>query len=981
MTPVSGIPQPLIEDAKYKWSRFRASAKKRHITLPDRNDFIDQAHKVFVFSDFMAKACIRDPQILADLVQTKDLQRKYRPLTYRDRLQPSLAELIKPPLPVDIARTRIESIIRQQISGLQPILRRFRMREMIRIGWRDLTGWADLTETMLDLSCLADACIDQSLTLLYDLFCTLFGTPTAKDGSRQFLAVIGMGKLGGFELNFSSDVDLIFAYPETGHTRGKPAPVGNDEFFARLCRALIRVLGEVTREGFVFRVDARLRPDGENGPIVVSFDSMEQYYQYQGREWERYAWIKARIVAGDKKAGEGLLKRLKPFIYRRYLDYGVFESLRDMKHNISLEVKRRGMDRNIKLGSGGIREIEFFGQIFQLLRGGVVPVLQQRPIQTVLQALGHENLISAQTCRDLSQAYDFLRMIENRLQEFSDQQTHTLPHDSLNRLRLAASMSFEDWKSFAVHLKHHRDTVHAHFESLLESGEVVAPVDDAEKDEMSTLAGVWQDSIEPAQGQQLLQRAGFENPEDILGLLDNLKATPETRALSPTGRNRLDRLIPHVLQEVGRSGKPNLAMKHVVDLLQAIEQRTTYIALLLENPAALKHLVRLVSASSWIASYLTRHPVLLDELLDPRTLYVPTEKGLLQKELRQRLQRVAPDDLEYQIEELCIFKQINTLRAAAADVSGVLPLMRVSDYLSYIAEAVLDEVVELSLNHLIRKHGHPVCHLNQQSCDKGFSIIAYGKLGGLELSYSSDLDLVFLHAGVRGLTQGGPNPIESSQFFARLGQRVIHILTTPTAAGVLYETDMRLRPSGSSGVLVSHYRAFREYQLTDAWTWEHQALLRARSILGDKQLIHWFKQTRREVLTRYRDKLDLKAKVVDMRNRLRKEQKSTGSNFFDLKQGHGGMVDIEFLVQYLILLSSHEYHKLVKWTDNVRLLNSLSRANILDEKTAYFLRMAYLIYRAYAHRLSLEEKPALVSRDKFQELRHAVIGLWKSYLG
>lgn len=979
MAPVPGIPQHLIEDAQGKWNQFCASANQRHISLPDSNDFIDQAHKVFAFSDFIAKASIRDPQILDNLVNTQDLQQKSLPESYRNKLQQVIGELMKAPGSEEISHP--ESIIREQISGLQPILRRFRMREMIRIGWRDLTGWADLSETMRDLSWLADVCIDQSLALLYTLFCALFGTPTAKDGSQQFLTVIGMGKLGGFELNFSSDVDLIFAYPETGHTQGKPAPIGNDEFFARLCRALIRVLGELTQEGFVFRMDTRLRPDGENGPIVVSFDSMEQYYQYQGREWERYAWIKARIVAGDKRAGEGLLKRLKPFIYRRYLDYGVFESLRDMKHNVSLEVKRRGMDRNIKLGSGGIREIEFFGQIFQLLRGGVVPALQQRSIQSVLQTLVHEKFISQQTCRELTQAYKFLRTTENRLQEFADQQTHTLPNDSLNSLRLAASMNFEDWKSFAVRLRHHRDTVHAHFEGLLESGKAVAPVDDAEEDEMGGLAGVWQDSIEPAQGQQLLRCVGFENPENIFALLDNLKNTPETRALSPTGRNRLDRLIPHVLQEVGRSENPSLVMKRVVDLLQAVERRTTYIALLLENPAALKHLVRLVSASSWIASYLARHPVLLDELLDPRTLYVPTEKRLLQKELRQRLKRVAPDDLEYQIEELCIFKQINTLRAAAADVSGVLPLMRVSDYLSYIAEAVLDEVVELSWNHLIRKHGHPICHLNQQSSDKGFAIIAYGKLGGLELSYSSDLDLVFLHAGARGLTQGGPNPIESSQFFARLGQRVIRILATHTAAGVLYETDMRLRPSGSSGVLVSHYQTFKEYQLTDAWTWEHQALLRARAILGDKQLIHWFEQTRKEVLTRYRDKLNLKAKVVDMRNRLRKEQGSPDSNSFDLKQGCGGMVDIEFLVQYLILLTSHEYHKLVKWTDNVRLLNSLSRANILDEKTAYFLRMAYLIYRAYAHRLSLEEKPALVSRDKFQELRHKVTGLWKSYLG
>ncbi len=974
-----GIPPSLNEDAHNKWRQFRASAKKNQIALPDSADFIKQSCRVFAFSDFVAKACIRNPQTIADLVHSKDLQRTYPSSAYRNRLQPVLAEFIKTPLPDNTSRPRIESIIREQISALQPILRRFRMREMIRIGWRDITGGADLAETMRDLSLLADTCIDQSLAVLYALFCALFGTPTAKAGSQQFLTVIGMGKLGGLELNFSSDVDLIFAYPEAGHTLG-PTPISNDEFFSRLCRALIRVLGEVTQDGFVFRVDARLRPDGENGPIVISFDSMEQYYQYQGREWERYAWIKARVVAGDKTAGQGLLRRLKPFIYRRYLDYGVFESLRDMKHKISLEVKRRGMDRNIKLGSGGIREIEFFGQIFQLLRGGVIPALQHPTIQTVLQTLAREKFISEQTYRELTQAYEFLRTIENRLQEFSDQQTHNLPHDSPNRLRLAASMGLADWNSLALRLKRHRETVHTHFERLLESGED-SPLDAAAKDEPAGLSGLWQDSIDPAQGQQLLYQAGFENPEHILGLLNNLKDTPETRALSTQGRKRLDRLIPRVLQEAGLSEKPDLVMRRVVDLLKAIQRRTTYIALLLENPAALKLLVRLVSASSWIASYLARHPVLLDELLAPRTLYVPTEKGLLHKELRQRLQRIAPDDLEYQIEELCIFKQVSTLRVAAADVSGILPLMRVSDYLSYIAEVVLDEVVDLSWNHLVRQHGYPVCHLNGHSCEKGFSIIAYGKLGGLELSYSSDLDLVFLHAGARGLTQGGPHPIESSQFFARLGQRVVHILTTHTAAGFLYETDMRLRPSGSSGVLVSQYQTFRDYQLTDAWTWEHQALLRARAILGDKHLSSWFEQTRKEVLTRYRDKLDLKTKVVDMRHRLRQEQSREKSGFFDLKQGRGGMVDIEFLVQYLILLTSHEYHNLVKWTDNVRLLYSLASANILDEKTAYFLRSAYLIYRTYAHRLSLEEKPALVSKDKFQELRQKITAFWKSYLG
>jgi len=458
-----------------------------------------------------------------------------------------------------------------------------------------------------------------------------------------------------------------------------------------------------------------------------------------------------------------------------------------------------------------------------------------------------------------------------------------------------------------------------------------------------------------------------------------LKNDAETRALSSRGRRRLDQLVPRILKEIGRCENPLITLHRIIDLIKTIERRTSYLALLLESPTALSHLVKLSAASPWIASFLARHPVLLDELLDPRTLYLPPEKIEMRHALRQRLDQVPIDDLEYQIEQLCIFKQINVLRAAAADVTGTLPLMRVSDYLSEIAESILSEVVELAWNHLVSKHGTPICRLGNEPCEKGFVVIAYGKLGGLELGYGSDLDLVFLHAGTGEQTRGKEKSIDSAQFFNRLGQRVIHILTSHTRAGKAYEIDMRLRPSGSSGILVSHIEAFGNYQFEDAWTWEHQALIRARPICGDGILAKKFETIRKQVLARPRDQEKLTAEVVDMRERMRKELMKPEKDVFDLKQDTGAMVDIEFLVQYLVLLNSHKYAGLLKWTDNVRLIQSLIETGTMDEITAHVLKHAYLIYRAAAHQLSLQERPAKAPLEKFDRLKRRVEEIWQSF--
>jgi len=951
------LPQPLIDEYRNRWQAFQRATEAAGLPSVSDPEFLESSKYVFAFSDFVAASCRRDPAMLVDLIDTGDLFSRRPQNDYEHKLKTLLADV-------------------EGEDSLMRLLRCCRRRELVRIAWRDLAGWADLAETITDLSAFADACLDRTLKILHRWQCTISGIPTANDGSQQHLIILGLGKLGARELNFSSDVDLIFAYPQVGNTRGAGQSTGNADFFTRLCRRLIKVIGQPTADGFVFRVDARLRPFGESGPLTMDFDAMEQYYQQQGREWERYALIKARAVAGDIDAGSHLLEKLHPFIYRRYLDYSAFESLREMKQMISRDVKRQGMQNDIKLGPGGIREIEFFGQIFQLIRGGVTPALQDTGIIIVLKALAAEHHIPPNVCSELVEAYIFLRDTENRLQAFSDQQTHRLPSDDPGILRLAASMGFADLKSFNSALDKHRRTVHGHFQMLLETSDS----EDRPKDDDDPLEVIWLDFAGTQPAESILLQMGYEQPQEVLQLLEYLRTAAETKSLSPRGRQRLDKLVPRFLKEIGTHKNSLVTLRRVVDLIKTIERRTSYLALLVENPTALTHLVKLSNASPWIASFLARHPVLLDELLDPRTLYLPPQKKEMKSGLRRRLAQVPIEDLEYQIEQLCIFKQVNVLRVATADVTGTLPLMRVSDYLSEIAECILAEVVNLAWNHLTAKHGRPVCRLGDKISDRGFAVIAYGKLGGLELGYGSDLDLVFLHAGTHEQTRGGAKAIDSAQFFNRLGQRVIHILTSHTRAGKAYDIDMRLRPSGSSGILVSHIDAFGNYQIEEAWTWEHQALIKARPVCGDDILADRFETIRQKVLARRRPRKKLTAEVADMREKMRKELLKPQNGVLDLKQDPGAMVDIEFLVQYLVLLHSHKYSGLLKWTDNVRLIQALIETGAMDENTAHVLKHAYLIYRAAAHQLSLQEKPAKVPRTDFNHLQKRVQEIWQAYI-
>jgi glutamate-ammonia-ligase adenylyltransferase len=670
--------------------------------------------------------------------------------------------------------------------------------------------------------------------------------------------------------------------------------------------------------------------------------------------------------------------RLRPFVFRRYLDYGSFNSLRGMKAMITSEVQRKGLSRNIKLGAGGIREIEFFGQIFQLMRGGVEPVLQCRRLRDVLVRLGELGLVPTTVGTELDNAYCFLRNTEHRLQEMADQQTHDLPTGTNERLLLAGAMGFETAEAFDAVLEGHRSTVHAHFQQLLEPREEFSPSDRQRRDD-DNLTALWLEVESGGDAKAMLAGVGFDTPDEVFRQLIHLKEDPRTRALSHEGRSRLDRLIPLVLKAARRAESPDHALGRMLEIIGAIQQRTNYLALLIENPAALDHLTRLAAVSPWIVSFLSRHPVLLDELLDPRTLYTPPAKAEMAAEIQARIDGIGPDDLEYQIEELCIFKQVNTLRVAAADITGALPLMRTSDYLTDIAEVVLANVVELAWRHLVEKHGRPSFDGSRLSDPGGFVIIGYGKLGGIELGYGSDLDMVFLHAADAGSTDGA-RPVDNAQFYARLGQRIVHILTTHTRAGRLYEVDMRLRPSGSGGILVSHVEAYRSYQESDAWTWEHQALIRARPITGDPHLSHMFSGIRTGVITEKRNPEALRREVLDMREKMRREASIRRPGWFDVKQDSGGIVDIEFMVQYLVLMHAHRHPELARWSDNVRQLETLTMCGVITPDTEVLLKSAYLDYRASVHLMNLRGEPAHAPEEKFRDLNRQISILWKQVM-
>jgi len=912
--------------------------------------------RVFLYSDFVADCLAREPGILHERSAAKDLATVRTPEWFPER-----AAQVTDQADVDQAQKQLMD---------------FKRREIIRIAWRDLTGKADLSETLSDLSHLAMACISRALDLLYEKLCTTHGTPMDQHGHPQQMVVLGMGKLGAKELNFSSDIDLVFVYPKEGDTRleGR-VKTSNLDFFTRLCKRFLAFFAGSGGRHF-YRVDTRLRPFGDSGPLVMSTDAFEEYYQTQGREWERYAMIKAAPVAGDLAAGRLLLHNLNGFIFRRYFDYGSFDSFRDMKQRITLQVKNARLKNNIKLGAGGIREIEFFGQLFQLIRGGVEPDLQAPGIVQVLDQLVVHDCIDTATRDDLRKAYTFLRTVENRLQEYQDLQTHDIPDHPDQQQILALSMGFTSFSCFKEKCDQVLATVHGHFSQLL-----VTETDDRKDAGARELKEMWININDPQFSPEAIEVAGYTDPNRVLSVLRSLAGHPNTLRLTPAGRKKLARLVPVLIKKVGRTKDSESVLVRLVDLIISIERRTTYLSLLIESTAALDTLITLATRSPWIISFLSNHPVLLDELMHPATLYAPPKKAALEKEMAARMAKIDPHDLEFLLEELNIFRQINTLRVAAADVSGDYPLMKVSDHLTYIAETVLTQVLGISWHIVTTRYGVPPDLAGDGIDHCGFAIVAYGKVGGLEMGYKSDLDLVFLYQGGAADTTDGDRSIETVRFYANLAQRIIHALTMHTPAGTLYGADMRLRPGGDAGMIVSHIDAFEEYLENQAWTWEHQALIRARPITGDTSLCDRFRVVRQTILCTQRPEDALKQAVSDMRERMRTQRLKPDPGLFDLKQGLGGIVDIEFLVQYLTLRHGAKYPDVTVWTDNVRLLEGLSCEGLISGEESGILQKAYITLRRKVHRLTLQEKKPQVAADGFKEMAGAVKAIYERRLG
>ncbi|MBD9357903.1 bifunctional [glutamate--ammonia ligase]-adenylyl-L-tyrosine phosphorylase/[glutamate--ammonia-ligase] adenylyltransferase [Methylomonas albis] len=920
-----------------------------HLQIFDNAVFSASVLKVCACSQFISESWLRHPNLIPDLVTSTDLFSPLRRADYAAALQQS-------------GKADGEPALAKQ-------LRLFRRREMIRIAWRDLAGWSDLDETLADLTALAETCIQTALDFLYRQACQRWGTPTLTDGTPFNIVVLGMGKLGAWELNYSSDIDLIFAYAEDGVLTEKKE-ISYGEFFTRICRALVKMLDEITVDGFVFRTDVRLRPFGDSGPLIMNFDGMEQYYLTQAREWERYAMIKARQVAGDFDTGKQLAALIKPFVYRRYLDYGAFEELRSLKFQIAQELKRRDRADNVKLGPGGIREVEFIGQAFQLIRGGQDVALQQREIQTILTVLEELGLMNVEDVASLKFAYRFLRRVENHIQQYQDKQTHDLPGNPLAQRILAYSLDFEDWSAFKAELDQVRESVQEIFEQVFSLSE--------QDNKQQSARLIWSSRADNELALEALADYGFADPLSIQNTLVAFKESHAIKRMTSKGAAVLDRLLPQLIEQVANSDNADATFLRILDLFEAVAGRNVYLALLAENPDALNQLIKLAAASPWICEYLSLYPILFDELLDTRSLYDPLQKQALREELERDLARVDTQDSEQLMIALRQFKHLNVLRVAAADIMGVIPVMIVSDYLTWTAEAILEQVLQCAWHMLVSKHGHPP---GTGPDPQNFAIIAFGKFGGIELGYGSDLDLVFLYACADGDAQtNGEKPINSGQFYLRLGQKIRHILDTKMLSGILYEADLRLRPNGDSGLLVTHIDHYEAYLKNEAWTWEHQALVRGRFVAGDEDLKHSYAAIRGRILALPREREALKTQVREMREKMRDNLAPKDPAVFDLKQSQGGIADIEFIVQFGVLAETAHQPTLATYTDNVRLLEGLQQQGFISPVDAALLKRAYCAYRDYGHHQVLQGLSATAHADEFHELRAEVERLWQQFI-
>ena len=862
--------------------------------------------------------------------------------------RPALAaDLIDPPHEMATWTARVDEWLAGPVANEDAVKRRLRQakqRLFAAVAARDLAGGAPLAEITGAMTLFAERAIAAALACAEAQLIARYGRPCNAAGREQKLIVVGMGKLGGGELNVSSDIDLIFIYPEDGTTDGA-RPVSNFEFFTRLGRLVINLLADVTADGQVFRVDMRLRPNGESGPLVASFEMLETYFVAQGREWERYAWIKARPLSGERWDELEAIRR--PFVFRRYLDFATIGAMRELHAQIRREVARKDMADNVKLGPGGIREIEFIAQVFQLIRGGRDAALQQRPTLAVLRLLAERGQLTATAVDELTAAYDFLRRLEHRLQYLDDAQTHVLPESEADRLIVARAMGFACHAALLEELDDHRIQVSRHFEAVFAGG------DDGEHE----FDAIWKDA-ESQCGR--LGELGFAAPDEACRRLTLARAGSCYRQLSDGSRARFDTLVPRLIEAAVATAAPDATLARGLDLLETIGRRGAYLSLLLEYPQTLRRVAELAATSSWGAEYLRQHPVLLDELLDSRLLEAEPDWPAFRAQLSEQM-RALTSDTERQMDVMREAHHAQVFRLLARDLAGLMPLETLSDHLSFLADAILDVALVTCWDKLLRRHRE----------QPAFAVIGYGKLGGKELGYASDLDLVFVYDDEHE---------QAAQVYAKLAMRLCTWLSTQTSAGMLYETDTRLRPNGDAGLIVVSLAAFRDYQQRSAWTWEHQALTRARHCAGDAAVGERFEAIRREVLTQRRDAARLRDEVLAMRRKM-VDNLSGKSALFDLKHDRGGLVDVEFIVQYLVLAHAWHVPELCGNLGNIALLGLAARHGLIDADAAQAAQQAYRHFRRLQHSQRLNGAPSRVEAERVAAEAATVRALWQKVFG
>jgi len=961
------VPQPLQSIVENFWLDWCQSCAEKEMQ-PDQIIDLVMLGKSWACSDFLARNCIRYPAIFYQL------QREGFAL---QRSMENYRELV----------TQAVTTSNNEL-GLMSALRVLRQQEMLRITWRDLNALADMKTILQELTDFAEAMVAVVLQHLEQQQAEVFGMPVDANGDAQPLLVFAMGKMGGGELNFSSDIDLIFSFAENGETSG-PRRKSFYEFYLAVIRKLVKVLNDVTAEGFVYRVDTRLRPFGESGPMAMSFSGIEQYYQSQGRDWERYAMIKAKVITGRESDRQYLLSMLTPFIYRRYLDFSMLDSIREMKAMINAQMKRKGMVNNVKLGKGGIREIEFIGQTLQLIRGGSEPELRARSIINVLTLLAEKNYLQSSEVEQLIAAYWFLRKVENRLQMVNDKQTHTLPDDELPQQRLCLAMGMQSWSELIANLAIHQAAVDRVFQHL------ISPIDETQEIKISPFALFWQETASDEKSdddlKQYLLDLGYSPVEAIKSLLVQLHASPQVKHLAGDSSRLMAQLMESLVEKIADYPAQASLLDRVTRIIKALAGRKVYLSMLHEYPTIQLQMLTLCDTSDWFAERLVKHPILLDSLLTSaetfRTQHDDQDdiKQLLALELAkiEASGEAMDEDVEQIMDRMRQLKRKTVFSVAMLDVFYDEPVELVSDQLTELANALLEKIIDLCWQAMVRKHGEPSCLIDGKIFKPAISIVAYGKMGGNELGYGSDLDIIFLHnsVGEKQITVGrdgcGEKVIDNQLFFARVAQRVIHFLNTRSYAGILYEADTRLRPNGQSGLMVSSISAFETYQQEKAWTWEHQALIRARVVTdncqGSSPIAQEFDRIRHSILTQHRDSKKLLQEVVEMREKMRQHLANKSKNF-DIKQDAGGLVDIEFMTQAGVLLHAEQRTDCIKHTATLELINELNTVGWYQDEEAKQIADAYRYFRKLKNWQKLQ-----CEADDSEVVMHCdkVIAIWR----